>query len=37
MLGVVYDVVARISILNNGLALPTASGKLELGGQKRFN
>ena len=30
MLSIMYDVVARISILNNGLALPTASGELEL-------
>ena len=33
MLGIMYDVVARISILNNGLTFPTASGELELGGQ----
>ena len=33
MFGIMYDVVACIGIFNNGLALPTASGELELGGQ----
>ena len=33
MFGIVYNVVARICIFYYGLALPTSTGELELGGQ----